>query len=62
MQSDSPASLRALAAKCRCMSRGVSTRDVAASLNAMADDYERKADAAAAREAPQPPVPPAASV
>jgi hypothetical protein len=44
------------------MSRGVSTRDVAASLSAMADDYERKADAAAAREAPQPPVPPAASV
>ncbi|HEY0027456.1 MAG TPA: hypothetical protein VGC35_06265 [Allosphingosinicella sp.] len=41
------------------MSRGVSTRDVAASLNAMADDYERKADAAAAREGPQRPAPPA---
>jgi hypothetical protein len=44
------------------MSRGVSTRDVAASLNAMADDYDRKADAAAARETPQPPVSPSGSV
>ncbi|HEX8584450.1 MAG TPA: hypothetical protein VF680_08570 [Allosphingosinicella sp.] len=40
----------------------MSTRDVAASLIAMADDYDRKADAAAAREAPQPPVSPSGSV
>ena len=45
MTSDDSASLRALAAQCRQLARGVSTADVAASLTIMAEDYERKADA-----------------
>jgi hypothetical protein len=52
MISDDSASLRALAVQCRCLSRGVSTPDVAASLKTMAEDYERKAEAAEARETP----------
>ena len=47
-------SLRALAAQCRSLARGVSTPDVAASLTMMAADYEKQAaEAEAAAEVPQ---------
>jgi hypothetical protein len=51
---DDSASLRALAAQCRSLSRGASTGEVAASLMAMAQEYERKAVLLAAREAEMP--------
>jgi len=42
--SDSSASLRALAHKCRCLAVGGSMNDVALALNEIAFDYDRQAD------------------
>src|SRR4051812_40820226 len=42
--SDSPASLRALAHKCRSLAGGGSTASVTAALNEIALDYDRQAD------------------
>jgi hypothetical protein len=42
--SDSPASLRALAHKCRCLATGGSMDGVAAALSEIAFDYDRQAD------------------
>jgi hypothetical protein len=42
--SDSPASLRALAHKCRGLAAGGSMDNVAAALNEMAHDYDRQAN------------------
>lgn len=52
---DDPASLRALAVKCRQLAGGVSSSTAASSLKAMAVDYERLAEEAAQAERwPQP--------
>jgi hypothetical protein len=50
MSNDDPASLRALAVKCRQLAGGVSSSTAASSLKAMAIDYERLADEAAREE------------
>jgi hypothetical protein len=42
--SESAASLRALAHKCRCLANGGSMNDVAGALKEMAFDYDRQAD------------------
>ena len=42
--SESPASLRALAHKCRCLAAGGGMDNVAAALNEIAHDYDRQAD------------------
>ena len=42
--SDSAASLRALAHKCRCLAVGGSMNDVARALSEIAFDYDRQAD------------------
>jgi hypothetical protein len=48
-------SLRSLATQCRRLARGVTTRDLADCLNGMAEDYDRKAEAAAiAKAGPKP--------
>jgi len=53
--------LRARAAKCRRLARGIDSRDVERSLRALADEYERGADEMdpprAAGPAPEPPNP-----
>ena len=46
MTGDDPETLRRLGTKCRCLARGASTREVSASLNEMAADYERAAERA----------------
>ncbi|HMC92243.1 MAG TPA: hypothetical protein VKI45_07240 [Allosphingosinicella sp.] len=43
-------SLRVLAARCRRLARGAAGTDVSRTLTGMADDYERQAEACAARE------------
>ena len=48
--SDDPESLRALARRCRSMAKGVSTPGVAQTLDQMARDYEKKAEAVARAE------------
>ena len=64
METDGSESLQELARKCRALARSASSPDVAATLNTMADDYERQAAAAAAAAvdeeqaaAPRPPNP-----
>jgi hypothetical protein len=42
--SESAASLRALAHKCRCLAAGGSMNDVVTALNEIALDYDRQAD------------------
>jgi hypothetical protein len=42
--SETAASLRALAHKCRCLAGGGGMNDLVAALNEMAFDYERQAD------------------
>ncbi|HEY0012476.1 MAG TPA: hypothetical protein VGB79_06435 [Allosphingosinicella sp.] len=54
MTNDDPQTLRRLGIQCRCLARGASTRQVSASLNEMAADYERAADRAEAAERPAP--------
>ncbi len=56
--SEDTESLRALARRCRSMAKGVSTPGVAQTLDEMARDYEKKAEAAARAE-PMPSVMPA---
>ena len=51
-------SLQELARKCRALARSASTPEVAATLNLMAEDYERQAAAAAEEEPPAAPTPP----
>ena len=58
MEAESSGDLRELAEKCRRLARSASSADVAATLRTMADDYQRKAEAAACdAPTPQPPNP-----
>ena len=57
MDTDGGESLQELARKCRALARSASTPEVAATLNLMAEDYERQA-AAAEEEPPAAPTPP----
>lgn len=57
MTRDDPATLRDLAAQCRCLARGASTRDVCDSLNEIAQNYDELANEAEAPAAPMPPAP-----
>ena len=57
MTGDDSEGLRALSHKCRCLARGASRKDVAQSLNDMADSYARQADQAQAAESAAAPLP-----
>jgi hypothetical protein len=61
MSRDDPASLRALAVKCRQLAGGISSSTTASSLRAMAIDYESLADEAAEEERCTQPLPSAGS-
>ena len=54
MTDDDPQTLRRLGTQCRCLARGASTREVSASLNDMAADYERAAERAEMASRPRP--------
>jgi hypothetical protein len=56
MSGKDAASLRALAQQCRTLARSVTTPGAARSLLEMAEEYELKAEQAAAREGEAPPV------
>ena len=58
MAADHSASLRALAAKCRHLAKGIGTRETAEALTRLGAEYDRRADEAEARpEAGPPPAP-----
>jgi hypothetical protein len=57
MTRDDPATLHELAAQCRSLARGASTREVRDSLNELAQNYDELAKEAEAAAAPVPQAP-----